>query len=229
MIKSSAPKSTFLTTVLAIAFLATFTPGAVAQVVGATRFGVTAIESRQLATGWSAKDSILGQDLFNESGENIGKVEDLIVDRQRNVSYLIVGVGGFIGTGRHAVAIPASQLQVQGDRIVLAGADRITLSALPPFVYVPLTRSHSTIVARAERDIDKARQRIVVLESRSETASAESKQDMEVLIAEIRKGQLDVQNRIADMIAADDAGWMAIEQEVRKAAARLRKVVQKSA
>lgn len=229
MIKSSEPKSTFLATVLAIAFLAPFTPGAVAQVVGATRFGVTTIESRQLATGWSARDSILGQDLFNELGENIGKIEDLIVDRQRNVSYLIVGVGGFIGRGRHAVAIPASQLQVQGDRIVLAGADRITLSALPPFVYVPLTRSHSTIVARAERDIDKARQRIAVLESQSETASADQHQQTEVLIAEIRKSQLDVENRIADMIAADDAGWTAIEQEVRKAAARLRKVVQKSA
>lgn len=50
-----------------------------------------------------------------------------------------------------------------------------------------------------------------------------------MLIAEIRKSQLDVENRIADMIAADDAGWTAIEQEVRKAAARLRKVVQKSA
>jgi sporulation protein YlmC with PRC-barrel domain len=229
MIKFSAPKSTLWTTVLAMAFLAPIAQSAVAQVVGATRLGVTTIESRQLATGWSARNSILGQDLFNELGENIGKVEDLIVDRRRNVSYLIVGVGGFIGMGRHAVAIPASQLRVQGDRIVLPGADRITLSALPPFVYVPLTRSHSTIVARAERDIDKSRQRIVVLESQSETASTESKQGMEVLIAEIRKGQLDVENKIADMIAADDAGWMAIEQEVRKAAARLRKAVQKSA
>lgn len=229
MTTSSAPQRTFLSTVLAFAFLAPLAESAVAQVVGATRFGVTTIESRQIATGWSARDGILGQDLFNELGENIGKVEDLIVDRQRNVSYLIVGVGGFVGRGRHAVAIPASQLRVQGDRIVLPGADRITLSALPPFVYVPLTRSHSTIVARAERDIDKARQRIVVLESQSETAAAEPKQRLEMLIAEVRKNQLDVENRIADMIAADDAGWMAMEQEVRKAATRLRRAVQRSA
>jgi hypothetical protein len=69
----------------------------------------------------------------------------------------------------------------------------------------------------------------MVLESQSETAAVESKQRLGMSIAEVRKSQLDVENRIADMIAADDAGWMAMEQEVRKAAARLRRAVQRSA
>lgn len=64
MIKSSAPQSTVLSTVLAFAFLAPLAGGAVAQVVGATRLGATTTERRQIATGWSARDGILGQDLL---------------------------------------------------------------------------------------------------------------------------------------------------------------------
>ena len=199
-----------------------------AQIVGTFRSGVYTVDNSQVASGWSARESILGQNLVNEAGEKVGKVEDLIVDRDRNVTYLVVGVGGVAGMGRHAVAIPALQIQVMGDRIVLPGATRTTLAALPPFVYVPVTRTHSSIVARAESDLDKAQQRVIALEDDAMNASPSRRQIIEARIAELKQGQLDVEHKISEMIAADGAGWKAKEVEVGKASARLRGAVRKS-
>jgi hypothetical protein len=51
------------------------------------------------------------------------------------VSYAIVGTGGFLGIDRHDVAIPVGQLKLQGDKLMLAGATKEGLKALPKFEY----------------------------------------------------------------------------------------------
>ena len=40
---------------------------------------------------------MLGKDVYNDSGEKIGDINDLIVSPNKAVSYAIVGVGGFPG------------------------------------------------------------------------------------------------------------------------------------
>jgi PRC-barrel domain len=62
-------------------------------------------------------------------------VEDLIITPQKAVSYLIIDVGGFLGMGGHRVAIPAGQLQQERDKMVLPGATKEALKALPKFEY----------------------------------------------------------------------------------------------
>ncbi|AMM23532.1 PRC-barrel domain-containing protein [Variovorax sp. PAMC 28711] len=198
---------------LGIALWGSASPAALAQVAGSTVLGITTAESSRAAIGWSARESILGRDVYNEAGEKLGKVEDLIVDRVRNVSFLIVGVGGVAGMGRHAVAIPAAQMQVVGNRMVLSGVTHQMMAGLPPFIYAPITRSHSSIVDRAERDIDKARQEIAQLQS-----LARPKADLEQAVD-------DVQEKIDAMNAAEDGSWKAAEREVRVADTRLRKVM----
>jgi hypothetical protein len=51
------------------------------------------------------------------------------------VSYAIIGVGGFLGIDRHDVAIPAGQLKIQGGKLMLPGATKDALKALPKFEY----------------------------------------------------------------------------------------------
>jgi hypothetical protein len=46
------------------------------------------------------------------------------------VSYVIVGAGGFVGLGRHDVAIPVNQLQEQDGKYVLAGATKEAIKGL---------------------------------------------------------------------------------------------------
>jgi sporulation protein YlmC with PRC-barrel domain len=106
------------------------------QVVGSTQLGIAVAELRDVTTGWSAKRQVLGKTIYNDSGDGIGKVDDIIVAPDKAVSYAIIGAGGFLGVGRHDVAIPVSQLKQQSDgKFVLAGATKDALKAMPPFEY----------------------------------------------------------------------------------------------
>jgi sporulation protein YlmC with PRC-barrel domain len=106
------------------------------QVVGSTQLGVAVAELRDVTTGWSAKRQVLGKTVFNDGGDGIGKVDDIIVAPDKAVSYAIIGVGGFLGVGRHDVAIPVSQIKQQSDgKFILAGATKDALKAMPPFEY----------------------------------------------------------------------------------------------
>jgi len=105
------------------------------QGAGSTTLGITAEEQKGLAVGWSAKKDVLGEAVYNSNDEKIGAVEDLIITRDKAVSYAIVGTGGFLGIDRHDVAIPFGQLKRVGDKLVLAGATKDGLKALPKFEY----------------------------------------------------------------------------------------------
>ncbi|MFZ1105465.1 MAG: PRC-barrel domain-containing protein [Hyphomicrobiaceae bacterium] len=110
--------------------------GAAAQTAGETQLGVTTLELKDVIKGWSARRQLLGEDVYNDQGEKIGEIEDLIVTPERNVSYAIVSSGGFLGMGSHDVAIPAKQFKM-GDkgRLTLPGATKEKLRAMPTFEY----------------------------------------------------------------------------------------------
>ena len=108
---------------------------ALGQVAGSTTLGVTVEEQKVLAMGWSAKKQILGKAVYNSGGEKIGEVEDLIITPEKAVSYAIVGTGGFLGIAQHDVAIPVGQLKLEGDKLMLPGATKEGLKALPKFEY----------------------------------------------------------------------------------------------
>lgn len=106
-----------------------------AQVAGSTTIGVSVEELKAVAVGWSAKKKILGKAVYNEKNEKIGTVDDLIITPDKSVSYAIIGVGGFVGMGKHDVAIPVGQFKEDKGKIVLAGATKDALKAMPKFQY----------------------------------------------------------------------------------------------
>jgi hypothetical protein len=62
-------------------------------------------------------------------------VDDLIITPDRAISYAIIGVGGFLGVGKHDVAIPVNQFKADQNRIILPGASKDALKAMPKFEY----------------------------------------------------------------------------------------------
>jgi sporulation protein YlmC with PRC-barrel domain len=108
---------------------------AAAQVAGQATVGVTVEEMRLVVLGWSAKHKLLGHSVHNDKNEDIGKIDDIIVSPKRTVSWAIVGVGGFLGIGRKDVAIPMDQLHFEGDKLVLPGASKQAVKAMPAFEY----------------------------------------------------------------------------------------------
>jgi sporulation protein YlmC with PRC-barrel domain len=110
-------------------------PSAPAPIAGKATLGVTVVEMDAIIAGWSAKRDVLGKAVVNDNKDRIGKVEDLIITPANEAAFAIIGVGGFLGIGRNDVAIPMKQLKIQDGRLVLPGATKDALKALPKFEY----------------------------------------------------------------------------------------------
>jgi sporulation protein YlmC with PRC-barrel domain len=106
-----------------------------AQVAGATPLGVTVTELAAVVKGWSVKRTVLGQPVYNDKDEKVGSVDDIIITPDKAVSYAIVGTGGFLGLAKHDVAIPVSQFKLVDKKLVLPGATKEALKAIPEFQY----------------------------------------------------------------------------------------------
>lgn len=60
-----------------------------------------------------AATSIIGDNIFNPSGEILGKIKDLMLDiTQGKVEYVVVESGGFLGMNQKYFAIPWDALSV---------------------------------------------------------------------------------------------------------------------
>ena len=133
--------------VLAAGLTAALSAGALtaqAQVAGSQTIGVSQEEIKLVATGWSAKNNILGKAVYNDKKERIGSIDDLIISPEKSVSFAIVGVGGFLGLGKHDVAIPVNHIKLEGDNLVLPGATKEALKVLPEFQYAKRGKGDKT-------------------------------------------------------------------------------------
>ena len=106
-----------------------------AQVAGSTLLGVSVAELQEVVKGWSVKRTVLGQPVYNDKNEKVGSVDDIIITPDKAVSYAIVGTGGFLGLAKHDVAIPVSQFKLVDKKLVLPGATKEALKAIPEFQY----------------------------------------------------------------------------------------------
>ena len=106
-----------------------------AQIAGSTTPGMSVEELKTIARGWSATKQILGKPVYNDKSEKVGDVDDLIIAPDSASSYAIIGVGGFLGLGERQVAVPANHLKHTEGRIVLPGATKEALQAMPSFQY----------------------------------------------------------------------------------------------
>ena len=57
--------------------------------------------------------TIINDSVSNSSGDDLGKIEDLMIDTQTgNVDYAVVSFGGFLGIGNKLFAVPLQAMQV---------------------------------------------------------------------------------------------------------------------
>jgi sporulation protein YlmC with PRC-barrel domain len=51
-------------------------------------------------------NELMGNDVINRQGEELGNLEDLISGSDGNIEYMVVAMGGILGLGARLVAIP---------------------------------------------------------------------------------------------------------------------------
>jgi sporulation protein YlmC with PRC-barrel domain len=74
--------------------------------------------------------NIIGKDVKNDKGEDLGKVDDIIiVDGQ--AQYLILSHGGLLGIGDKLVPVPFQRADVTKDAVVLRDVDKQLLEKAP--------------------------------------------------------------------------------------------------
>jgi sporulation protein YlmC with PRC-barrel domain len=73
---------------------------------------------------------LIGMDIFNQQGQKIGKIEDILVKGAAAEPVAILSVGAFTGSGDKMVAVPMSHIALKADKASMP-ATKAELAAMP--------------------------------------------------------------------------------------------------
>jgi hypothetical protein len=214
-----------LATLTLVGALCSAGPVAAQVAGGTTTVGVSVTESTQIAMGWSVRKTLLRKTIYNDAGEKVGKVQDLIISPDKRLSYVIVGAGGFIGIGRHDVAIPMTQIETRDGKLVMPGATKDTIKAMPEFAYASDTGKRDRFVAAADNDIARGKAKVSELEKKSGTAAADAKARIDQQITALQVDVKSAETKLTEMKQATAVRWKDFEAGVSAATAHLRKSI----
>ncbi|MFG1210816.1 PRC-barrel domain-containing protein [Xanthobacter flavus] len=132
------------------------TPAAPTGTMGATT-GTTGMAptfvTRQMADQHMASN-LIGTAVRGPADENLGEINDLLIDRSGNVAAVVIGVGGFLGIGEKDVAVPFQTVEVTRadgkDRLVLRKT-KDELKNAPTFTEMDKTPSTTGSVNNSNR------------------------------------------------------------------------------
>ena len=85
---------------------------------------------------------VIGTDVYNSTGERIGKIEDIVLDKlSNNIMFAVVGFGGFLGINEKFHPLPWSTLDYVPERDgYVVGFSKAQLEAAPSERIEDLTR-----------------------------------------------------------------------------------------
>jgi len=69
---------------------------------------------------WRAS-KVVGLNVYNEKNENVGSINDLLMDKSGNIKAAVIGVGGFLGVGEHLVVIPFEKIKFVNEPVAYTG------------------------------------------------------------------------------------------------------------
>ena len=217
--------SLVLTSLTLVGLLAN-APFARAQVAGtSTKIDTSVTALTQIALGWSVKKTLMGKTIYNDAGKKVGKVEDLIISPDKSVSYVIVGAGGFVGIGRHDVAIPVTQIQDRAGKLVIPGATQDMIKSMPKFEYASDTTKRDRFVSAADQDITNGKTKIAELEKKAGVAANDAKGKIDVQISGLKMDVKSAETKLNEMKHATALRWREFEADVSAATARLRQSI----
>lgn len=91
--------------------------------------------------------SIIGDSVENTDGENMGKIDNLMINlNSGKVEYAVIEFGGLLGVGKKLFAIPFDELKLDAEKeIFILNRDKKYLTESPGFdpSHWPKTNDHS--------------------------------------------------------------------------------------
>jgi sporulation protein YlmC with PRC-barrel domain len=65
---------------------------------------------------------LVGLNVYNDSNESLGSINDLLADKGGDIKAVVIGVGGFLGVGEHLVVVPIDKVKFVDEPIAYTGA-----------------------------------------------------------------------------------------------------------
>ena len=79
---------------------------------------------------------IVGAAVFNGGNQQVGTVDELIMDHDDRVVLGVISVGGFLGVGGKLVAVPFTALHIDAaGKVTVPDASKEALEKMPGFTY----------------------------------------------------------------------------------------------
>jgi sporulation protein YlmC with PRC-barrel domain len=60
--------------------------------------------------------NVIGMDVHNKQGERLGRIDDVVLNRDGSLNYAVIAHGGFLGIGDNHVAVPFDRLTFDAER-----------------------------------------------------------------------------------------------------------------
>ena len=70
---------------------------------------------------WRAS-KVVGLNVYNEANEDVGSINELLMDKSGNIKAAVLSVGGFLGMGSHYVAVPFDKIKFSTEPVAYSGA-----------------------------------------------------------------------------------------------------------
>lgn len=84
---------------------------------------------------------LIGATVYNDQGQSIGSVIDVLVKGASVEPTVILSVGDFVGGGAKLVALPLSHVNLDGAKPMMAGATQQMLASMPTFLFKPIANN----------------------------------------------------------------------------------------
>jgi hypothetical protein len=75
------------------------------------------------APGLLRAPKLVGVAVYGSDNKSVGKIDDLLLDKDGTVKAVVIGVGGFLGIGKKDVAVPYSAIKWQTEARTVATND----------------------------------------------------------------------------------------------------------
>jgi len=69
---------------------------------------------------WRAS-KVIGLNVYNSQNENVGSINDILIDKSGNAKAAVISVGGFLGMGARLVAVPFDKMKFSTEPVAYTG------------------------------------------------------------------------------------------------------------
>jgi sporulation protein YlmC with PRC-barrel domain len=94
------------------------------------RANTAATSSSSFQGDWRAS-KMAGLNVYNDKNENVGSINDLLMDKSGNIKAAVISVGGFLGVGSRYVAVPFDKVKFSDEPVAYTSASNAPAGTAP--------------------------------------------------------------------------------------------------